>query len=57
MVFLFTELEQEDMVFIHTWEFSGMRIQLIGSIADRVASSINITDMLIRVKKDRDGSN
>ncbi len=51
----FAETEQVDIVVMCTRGHSGVSRWLMGSVADRVARSVNIPVLLVRAQKDRDG--
>lgn len=51
----FAETEQVDIVVMSTRGHSGMSRWLMGSVADRVARSVNVPVLLVRGQKDRDG--
>jgi nucleotide-binding universal stress UspA family protein len=53
----FAETEQVDIIVMCTRGYSGMSRWLMGSIADRVSRRTNIPVMLIRARKDSNGSN
>jgi nucleotide-binding universal stress UspA family protein len=50
----FAETEPVDIVVICTRGHSGISRWLMGSVADRVARSVNVPVLLVRAQKDRD---